>query len=181
MNFALPVVRIETQSPPGDTSMWLEELAVKESTREIIRRGWPWYMIELGGGIRTVSAQMLDERSDEDILSIPGMKAYRLQEIRRACRADPGLVSNLYPNIRRGENAATAMGAFTEVVDNTRFDSNGRPLPHVPATAEAPTVEVGTPGTMVSCPADVVPGVACVLPEGHEGPHAEGDGASSDL
>lgn len=181
-NFPLATVRVTTQQPVMDSSMYLEELPIRESTREIIRRGWPWYMVECGGGVRTVTAQMLDERSNDDLLKIPGMSRDRMYEIRRACKGDPGVPSNLYPNISRGENAQTARGAFTEQVDNDLFDVDGRPLhaeaerPQPGLTAEGGDLNGETAAILnevSNCPEEVVPGVACVLPAGHEGPHVD--------
>jgi hypothetical protein len=106
--------------------MFLEELDIPESLREVIRRGWPWYCAELGGGVRTVTAQMLDERTDAELLAIPGMTRNRLKLLRAAIRRDPGVLSGLYPNISREEAREASRGAFPEQVEQT-FGPDGRP------------------------------------------------------
>jgi hypothetical protein len=120
------VVARHVQKPGPDGSMYLEELDIPESTREVIRRGFPWYMIELGGGLRTVSAQMLDERTDAELLAIPGMTRNRLKVLRAAIRCDPGVMSSLYPNITQEEAREASRGAFPEQVEQT-FGPDGRP------------------------------------------------------
>jgi hypothetical protein len=111
--------------------MYLEELDIPESTREVIRRGFPWYMIELGGGLRTVSAQMLDERTDAELLQRPGMTRNRLKVLRAAIRRDPGVMSSLYPDISRDEAREASRGAFPEQVEQT-FGPDGRPAHDAP-------------------------------------------------
>lgn len=128
--FKTPIVGVTTTPPVFDSSMYLEELPLRESTREIIRRGWPWYMVELGGGVRTVTAQMLDERTNQELLEIPGLARTRLYEIRKAIRQDPGVISSLFPNISREEAYPALRGAFPEQVEQ-RFDAEGRPRPTV--------------------------------------------------
>jgi len=120
------VVKRITHEPPLDASAYLEELDLPEATREVIRRGWPWYMIELGGGIRTVSAQMLDERTDADLLKIPGMSRRHLRVVRSAVAKDPGVISHLFPDVSR-EESRLARGAFPEQVEQV-FGPDGRPL-----------------------------------------------------
>jgi hypothetical protein len=131
MNLPLTVVRRTVQKPGFDPSMYLEELDVSESVREVIRKGWPWYQIELGGGIRTVSAQMLDERTDAELLAIPGMTRNRLKVLRAAIRRDPGVMSGLYPDISREEAREASRGAFPEQVEQT-FGPDGRPAHDAP-------------------------------------------------
>ena len=73
MPFPVVVAR-HVQKPGPDSSMYLEELVISESLREVVRKGWGWYQIELGGGLRTVSAQMLDERTDAELDRRPQMQ-----------------------------------------------------------------------------------------------------------
>jgi len=123
----LPAVVSRTVQKPGpDSSMYLEELNIPESLREVIRKGWPWYQIELGGGLRTVSAQMLDERTDAELLAIPGMTRSRLKVLRTAIGRDPGVMSSLYPEISREEAREASRGAFPEQVEQA-FGPDGRP------------------------------------------------------
>ena len=123
----LPAVVSRTVQKPGpDSSMYLEELNIPESLREVLRKGWPWYQIELGGGLRTVSAQMLDERTDAELLAIPGMTRSRLKVLRTAIGRDPGVMSSLYPEISREEAREASRGAFPEQVEQT-FGPDGRP------------------------------------------------------
>jgi hypothetical protein len=142
----LPVASIQTIQADIDPSAYVEEMVEKgdlrRSTKDILLKGWPWYMIELGGGVRTISAQMLDERSKQDLLAIPGMTRDRVYEVRRACGADDGVLSNLYPDMPRAELEKLSRGAFTEVIE-TRFGPDGRPV-HDEPKAEAPTA---TPAT----------------------------------
>jgi hypothetical protein len=125
------VVSRSVQKPGPDPSMYLEELEIPESLREVIRRGWPWYMAELGGGVRTVTAQMLDERTDAELLAIPGMTRNRLKVLRAAIRRDPGVMSGLYPDVSRDEAREASRGAFPEEVEQT-FGADGRPTHDAP-------------------------------------------------
>lgn len=128
----LPAVVSRTVQKPGpDSSMYLEELNIPESLREVLRKGWPWYQIELGGGLRTVSAQMLDERTDAELLAIPGMTRSRLKVLRAAIGRDPGVMSSLYPEISREEAREASRGAFPEEVEQT-FGPDGRPAHDAP-------------------------------------------------
>jgi hypothetical protein len=129
------VVSRTVQKPGPDSSMFLEELDIPESLREVIRRGFPWYMIELGGGLRTVSAQMLDERTDAELLKIAGMSPARLRTLRKAIAQDPGVLSSLYPHISREEAREASRGAFPEQVEQT-FGPDGRPVVPGPADGD---------------------------------------------
>ena len=129
---------VATRHPPLDSSMYLEELDLPEAIREIIRKGWCWYAVELGGELRTVSAQMLDERSDEELLTISGLTRHHLKLIRQAVARDPGVITNLYPNVTRNEVLPFLRGAFGERVEQ-RFDpASGRPVRPVQQVAAFP-------------------------------------------
>ncbi len=164
----LAITQVTTQEPDWDVSNFLETMDLSEETREVIRRGWTWYMAELPGGIRTVSAQMLDERSDADLLAIPGMSRRRLQEVRAAVAADSGVITNAYPHITREELAAYRAGAFTEEVDNTVFGPDGVPVPHRPPCARCGDAEwTCEEHPELAWPHDDCPGPGQPCPECH--------------
>lgn len=129
--------KVRHRPPPFDSSMFLEELPISEGIRERLRRGWSGDMVEFGTE-RTLSAQMLAERSDEELLEIKGMTNYAIREIRLACKADPGVLENVFPGIKRSEVEPMLTGSFT--VDGVQErDQHGRlyaDLDPVPAIDE---------------------------------------------
>ncbi len=89
------IVRTYVSQPPAVWGSYLEEMIEKgwltSETAEILRAGYRYAgghsgrdMCEPGGRIQTVTADMLDELSDEDLLSIQGMNKKRLKEVREA-------------------------------------------------------------------------------------------------
>ncbi|MGD0205202.1 MAG: hypothetical protein ABSB57_01990 [Dehalococcoidia bacterium] len=89
--YGTKVTGLETTPAAGGWGAFLEELDLPENLREILRAGWRWDFIEPGGDIRTLDSELLNERTDEELLSIPGMTKARLRAVRRAVLKDPGL------------------------------------------------------------------------------------------
>ena len=88
--YQLKVTGLETTPAAPSWADFLEELDLPENLREILRDGWRWDWIEPGGGMRTLDSELLNERTDEELLSIPGMTMARLRQVRKAVLADPG-------------------------------------------------------------------------------------------
>ena len=82
--YGLKATKVEVSQQPFDPSEYLEHLDVSERVREILRRGWRWEFVEMGGGIKTITAQMIHEKTDEELLSIGGMTTGRLRAVRKA-------------------------------------------------------------------------------------------------
>jgi len=82
----------ETPAAP-EWSSWIEELDLDEATKEILRDGWEWDWIELGAGMKELSSELLNERTDEELLSLEGMTLSRLRAVRRAVLNDPGVAA----------------------------------------------------------------------------------------
>jgi len=91
--YGAKVTGLETTPAPPSWADFLEELDLPESLREILRDGWRWDWIEPGGGMRTLDSELLNERTDEELLSIPGMTMARLRQVRRAVLNDPGVAA----------------------------------------------------------------------------------------
>jgi hypothetical protein len=89
--YGAEVTGVEHTPAPVAWGAFLEELDLRENLREILRNGWRWEFIEPGGGMRTLDSELLNSRTDEELLSIPGMTMARLRAVRRAVLKDPGV------------------------------------------------------------------------------------------
>jgi hypothetical protein len=89
--YPTPVTGISTFEEPFDPSSYLSELGLSEALQEKVLAGWRWELVELGGDVRTVTAAMLDERTDEELLSIRGIGRKELALLRAAVKHDPSL------------------------------------------------------------------------------------------
>lgn len=78
------IVRTYVSSAPFDVSLYLEEMELDDELREAIRAGWFSDYVELGGGLKTVTADMLDKATDAELLAIPGIGTAKLKKIRAA-------------------------------------------------------------------------------------------------
>jgi len=90
-HYQLPVKQVETTQEPFDPSKYLHELALSEWIQEVLLKSWPWEFVECGGGTNTITAQMLHERTDEELLAIPGIGKQALTQIREAVAGDSAL------------------------------------------------------------------------------------------
>lgn len=91
--YATGITRVEV-TPADDPGSWpssMEELGLPESLREIVLAGWKWEFCDFGGGVRTLDAWQLNERTDEELLGIRGMTQVRLRAVRKAVMADLGM------------------------------------------------------------------------------------------
>jgi len=89
--YPLKVVAVRTEQEPFDPSNYLSEMGLPETLQEAVLAGWRWEFVELGVGIKTITAAMLDERTDEELLSIKGVGPAALAELRRAVKKDGSL------------------------------------------------------------------------------------------
>lgn len=89
--YPLRVERVEVTQEPFDPSKYLHELGLSEEVQYLLMKNWRWEFVECGGGTNTISAQMLHERTDEELLSIKGIGKQRLDEIRKAVGAPSAL------------------------------------------------------------------------------------------
>jgi len=89
--YGAKVTGFETTPAAPSWADFLEELDLPENLREILRAGWRWDWIEPGGGMRTLDSELLNERTDDELLSIPGMNMARLRQVRAAVLNDPGI------------------------------------------------------------------------------------------
>lgn len=89
--YPLKVAAVRTDQEPFDPSNYLSEMGLPETLQEAILAGWRWEFVELGGNVKTVTASMLDERTDEELLSISGVGPKSLAQLRAAVKDDGSL------------------------------------------------------------------------------------------
>lgn len=90
-HYQVPIKQVEVTQEPFDPSKYLHELELEEWIQQVLLKNWPFEFVECGGGTNTITAQMLHERSDEELLRIPGIGKRALAEIREAVAGDSAL------------------------------------------------------------------------------------------
>lgn len=89
--YPMKVTDVRTDQEPFDPSNYLSEMGLPEDLQKVLLAGWRWEFVELGVGIKTITAAMIDERSDEELLSIRGLSPKWLAQVRQAVKQDGSL------------------------------------------------------------------------------------------